>query len=58
MTIGELIVNLEQMRNKYGDARVEVRNPAGDWDDAAELQAKHYINFSDADKKLVVLIDV
>lgn len=58
MIISELIAKLEQARNEYGDARVEVRNPAGDWDDAEELQATHFGNPFDAEPKWVVFIDV
>lgn len=56
MTINELIAKLEQMRNDYGDARVEVRNSAGDWNDAEEVQATHYGKPSD-DLKWIVFID-
>jgi hypothetical protein len=42
MTINELISKLEKMRVDYGNAWVEVRNEAGDWNDAEEVQARHY----------------
>jgi hypothetical protein len=58
MVISELIANLEKMRADYGDARVEVRNPAGDWNDAEDLQATHYGNPFDVEPKWVVFIDV
>ncbi len=57
MQINELITKLEKMRADYGDARVEVRNPAGYWDDAEDLQATHYGNPFDVDPKWVVFID-
>ena len=57
MTINELIAKLEKMRADHGDARVEVRNEAGDWNDAEAVQATHYGNPSD-DPKWIVFIDV
>ncbi len=57
MRISELIAKLEQARNDYGDARVEVRNEAGDWNDAEEVQATHYSKPA-SDPKWVVFIDV
>ena len=57
MRISELISKLEQARNDYGDARVEVRNEAGDWNDAEAVQATHYGKPS-AEPKWVVFIDV
>ena len=54
MTISELINKLEKMRSEYGDARVEVRNSAGDYNDAGDLKATHY----DVDPKWVVFVDV
>ena len=57
MTINELIAKLEKMRADYGDARVEVRNEAGDWNDAEEVQATHYRKPA-SEPKWVVFIDV
>lgn len=42
MTINELISTLEKARTDYGDVIVEVRNEAGDWDEAEEVHYKHY----------------
>ena len=58
MTISELINKLEKMRSEYGDARVEVRNSAGDYNDAGDLQATHYGNPFDVDPQWVVFVDV
>ena len=57
MVISELIAKLEFMRNEYGDVRVEVRNAAGDFDDADTLQATYYGNPFNVDRKWVVFID-
>ena len=38
MTINQLIKRLEELRETAGDAAVEVRNPAGDFDEASEAQ--------------------
>lgn len=57
MRISELIAKLEQARNDYGDAHVEVRNEAGGWNDAEAVQATHYGKPS-AEPKWVVFIDV
>ncbi|MFA7278935.1 MAG: hypothetical protein WC100_02465 [Sterolibacterium sp.] len=57
MTINELISKLEKMRADYGDARVEVRNESGDWNDAEEVQATHYCKPASS-PTWVVFIDV
>lgn len=57
MVISELISKLEKMRTDYGDARVEVRNEAGDWNDAEEVLATHYSKPA-SDPKWVVFIGV
>jgi hypothetical protein len=57
MIISELIAKLEQARNEYGDVRVEVRNEAGDWNEADDVQATHYRKPA-SDPKWVVFIDV
>ena len=57
MTISELITRLEKMLTDYGDARVEVRNEAGDWYAAGEVQATHYRKPA-SEPKWVVFIDV
>ena len=57
MTISELITKLGKLRTDYGDARVEVRNEAGDWNDAEDVQATHYRKPA-SEPKWVVFIDV
>jgi hypothetical protein len=39
VTITEMIRKLEGIHAKYGDARVEVRNEAGDWEFADDVSA-------------------
>lgn len=38
MTINQLMKRLEELRETKGDVTVEVRNPAGDFDEAVEAQ--------------------
>ncbi|MBK8772491.1 MAG: hypothetical protein IPM06_18995 [Rhizobiales bacterium] len=57
MKISELIDRLEKLSVEYGDASVEVRNEAGDWNDAEEIQATHYIKPA-SEPKWIVFIDV
>ena len=56
MTINELIAKLENIRAEYGNALVEVRNDAGDWNDAEEVQPTHYRKPA-SEPKWVVFID-
>jgi hypothetical protein len=42
MTITEMIEMLEKLRTEHGDIRVEVRNEAGDWYGAEEVQTTYY----------------
>jgi hypothetical protein len=42
MDMDELIRRLVALKVDYGNARVEVRNPAGEFDEVAEVTAEHY----------------
>lgn len=50
MTINQLIKRLEELREVAGDIVVEVRNPAGDFDDAFEAQLVNVSRKSGEDK--------
>jgi len=42
MKISQLIQLLEEAKAKHGDVSVEVRNPAGDHDEASEINEFRY----------------
>ena len=50
MTINQLIKRLEELREAVGDVTVEVRNPAGDFDEAVEAQLVNVSRKSGEDK--------
>ena len=55
MTINQLIKRLEELREAVGDATVEIRNPAGDFDQAVEAKLVHVSRKSGDDKWRVCL---
>ena len=56
MTISELIEVLERILVSHGNFPVEVRNAAGDWDEAETVNTVNY-GKSNAKVKCKVLID-